>query len=663
MKTGTIKAPPTAATVRRAVAPTSGQASPEVRSNKSAENAGWPLSWWTQATTDLLRSWGQFSQLGLQPAAGRRSARATTPATQVPVARTEVDPPATGDRLFHATMGRFTAGVSPTSLGLAYADWAFHLAVSPGKWQQLVEKAVRKAVRLAIYAAQACSDPDCPCCIEPLPQDHRFRTEAWQRWPFNLIYQGFLLNQQWWHNVTTGIGGVSAHHEQVVSFVTRQLLDAVSPVNFIATNPEALETTIREGGQNLVHGAMNLFADWERTMGGKLPLGAEAFQPGQSVAVTKGQVVYRNRLIELIQYAPETAEVYGEPVLIVPAWIMKYYILDLSPANSLVNYLVGRGHTVFMISWHNPTAEDRDLGMDDYLRLGVLDALKAVRTIVPERKVNVLGYCLGGTLLSIAAAFLAREGEAALNSVTLLAAQTDFTEAGELMLFIDDSQLNYLEDIMWDQGYLDTKQMAGVFQLLRSNDLIWSRLVHEYLMGQRALTIDIDLMAWNADTTRMPYRMHSEYLRHLFLNNDLFEGRYQVEGRPVVLSDIRAPIFAVTTEADHVAPWHSVYKINLVSETDVTFLLTSGGHNAGIVSEPGHRHRHFRVSHRPAGEKYIDPDTWYLSNHAAEGSWWPVWAEWLESKSAGRAAPPTLGAPDKGYPPLSAAPGQYVLER
>ena len=315
--------------------------------------------------TDLLRTWGQLSQLGLQSAASQRSVTATKPATQVPVARPEVDPPTSGDRLFHATLGRFTAGISPASLGLAYADWALHLAASPGKWQLLLEKAVRNGVRLVTYAAQACSNPGCPCCIEPLPQDHRFRGDAWQRWPFNLIYQGFLLNEQWWHSATTGIGGVSAHHEQVVSFVTRQLLDAASPVNFIPTNPEALEMTIREGGQNLVRGAMNLFADWGRTMGGKPPLGTEAFQPGQAVAVTKGQVVYRNRLIELIQYAPATDQAYSEPILIVPAWIMKYYILDLSPANSLVKYLVGRGHTVFMISWHNPTAEDRDLGMDD----------------------------------------------------------------------------------------------------------------------------------------------------------------------------------------------------------------------------------------------------------------------------------------------------------
>jgi polyhydroxyalkanoate synthase len=661
VKTTSIKELQTDVSSRRAEAPTSGRALVEVGSNKSTDFSEWPFFWWTRATTELLQTWTRFPPLGLEPALGHGSVAATKPGMQVPGAEAKVDPPTSSDRLFTATMGRYTAGISPASLGLAYADWALHLAASPGKWQILLEKAVRKAVRLATYAPQAYSDPTCPCCIEPLPQDHRFRSEAWQRWPFNVIYQAFLLNQQWWHNATTGIGGVSAHHEQVVSFVARQLLDAVSPVNFIATNPEALETTIREGGQNLVHGAMNLVADWERAVGGKPPIGADAFQPGQNVAVTKGQVVYRNRLIELIQYAPETSEVYSEPILIVPAWIMKYYILDLSPANSLVHYLVGRGHTVFMISWHNPTVEDRDLGMEDYLRLGVLDALKAVRTIVPERKVNAVGYCLGGTLLSIAAAFLAREGEAALNSVTLLAAQTDFTEAGELMLFIDDSELNYLEAIMWDQGYLDTKQMAGMFQLLRSNDLIWSRLVHEYLMGQRS-PIDFDLMAWNADTTRMPYRMHSEYLRRLFLNNELFEGRYQVDGRPVVLSDVRAPIFVVTTEADHVAPWRSVYKINLVSDTDVTFVLTSGGHNAGVVSEPGHKHRHFRISHRPSGETYIDPDTWYLNNPSTQGSWWPVWAEWLERKSAGRAAPPPLGAPDKGYPPLGAAPGQYVLE-
>jgi len=615
----------------------------------------------TSEAAKLAETWLRYASAN-PFIAGLTAARPDVQAQRPVPGREEIDSPSSTDRLLHATLSRATRGVSPAALALAYTDWAAHLALSPGKWQLLVEKAVRKAVRLGAYAVNCSTEHDAPPCIEPLAQYHRFDAPGWQRPPFNLIHQAFLLNQQWWHNATTGIGGVSKHHEQVVSFVARQLLDVMSPANFVATNPEVLEKTMREGGQNLVRGYFNWVMDWERAVGGKPPVGAEAFNPGENVAVTPGQVVHRNRLMELIQYAPTTQNVQAEPILIVPAWIMKYYILDLSPVNSLVRYLVAQGHTVFMISWHNPDADDRDLGMDDYVRLGVLDAVKAVRTIVPERRINAVGYCLGGTLLAIVSALLARQGDDVLNSVSLLAAQTDFTEAGELTLFIDDSQLSWLEDMMWDQGYLGAKQMAGAFQLLRSNDLVWSRIAHDYLMGERPPMTD--MMAWNADATRMPYRMHSQYLRQLFLDNDLFEGRYKVDGQPVYLSDIRVPVFAVGTRSDHVAPWRSVYKVHLLSELDVTFVLTTGGHNAGIVSEPGHAGRTFQAGRRAAGTRYLDADAWQQSTPVQDGSWWPAWDEWLKRQAqAAAGAPPPMGAADKGYPLLAPAPGRYVLER
>jgi len=575
-------------------------------------------------------------------------------------ASADIETPTRTDRLLHAALGRLTAGISPAALALAWTDWALHLALSPGKWGRLLEKAVRKSGRFADYAAHAVAGSPAPC-IEPLPQDHRFDAEAWQRWPFNVIQQGFLLNQQWWHNATTGIGGVSPHHEQVVSFAARQFLDMLSPVNFLATNPEVLQAAREENGMNLARGVAHLLEDWQRLLLGKPPAGTEDFVPGKNVAVTPGQVVLRNRLIELIQYAPASAEVHAEPVLIVPAWIMKYYILDLSPHNSLVKYLVERGHTVFMISWHNPVEADRDLGMDDYLQQGVLAALDAVAAIVPGRRIHTAGYCLGGTLLAIAAAWLAGRRDERIASMTLLAAQTDFTEAGELNLFIDDSELNYLDAMMWRQGYLETHQMAGAFQLLRSNDLVWSRVVNEYLLGKRRPMND--LMAWNADATRMPYRMHSEYLRRLFLNNELFEGRYRVGERPIALADIRVPMFVVATETDHVAPWKSVYKIRLVADADLSFVLTSGGHNAGIVSEPGHPRRHFRLGRQADGDTYLAPDDWVAATPPQEGSWWPAWADWLEAAGSRRAAPPAMGAPARGYPALGPAPGNYVLER
>jgi polyhydroxyalkanoate synthase len=563
------------------------------------------------------------------------------------------------DRLLHAWQARFTASLSPAALVLPFADWAIHLANAPGKQVALMEKAARKWVRFALYLAHSVADRGTPACIDPLPQDHRFIGGAWREPPFSQIYQYFLLQQQWWHNATTGIPGVSAENERVVAFVARQILDVFSPSNFVPTNPEVLRQTLTEGGQNFVRGAFNFLGDWERAIAGRKPVGTEAFRPGREVAVTPGKVVYRNELIELLQYAPATETVRPEPILIVPAWIMKYYILDLSRENSLVRYLVENGFTVFMISWRNPTAEQRDLGMDDYRRLGVLAALDAVGAICGDAPVHACGYCLGGTLLAITAAAMARDGRERLKTVTLFAAQTDFHEAGELTLFTGESQLAYLEDTMWEQGYLDARQMSGAFQLLRSTDLIWSRMVRQYLMGERAPMSD--LMAWNADATRLPYRMHSEYLRGLFLRNDLAEGRYLVEGRPVALADIRVPLFVVATLWDHVAPWRSVHKIHLLTDTDVTFVLTSGGHNVGIVDPPSGEGRHYQISHRPADGQYVGPETWVSVAPIQQGSWWPAWDRWLGEHSSPPAAAPQLGHPAKGYPPLVDAPGKYLL--
>lgn len=562
------------------------------------------------------------------------------------------------DRALRASLARATFGISPSSLGQAYFDWLTHLVASPGKQMRLVEKALRKSTRLATFAGNCMSGRDQARCIEPLPQDKRFSDPAWETFPFNFIHQAFLLNQQWWFNATTDVRGVSEHHEKVVEFVTRQILDVFSPSNNPLTNPEVLQKTRAEGGQNLVRGFQNLVEDWERWLGAKPPVGAEDFPVGEKLAITPGKVVFRNELIELIQYAPETQTVAREPVLIVPAWIMKYYILDLSPENSLVKYLIGQGHTVFMISWKNPGPEERDFGLDAYRELGVMAALDAVGAIVPDVKVHGVGYCLGGTLLSIAAAAMAHFGDERLASVSLFAAQTDFTEAGELTLFIDESQVSFLEDMMWEQGFLDTKQMAGAFQLLRSNDLIWSRSVRDYLLGERAPMFD--LMAWNADATRMPYRMHSEYLRQLFLDNDFAAGRFHVDGKPVVVEDVTAPFFVVGTEHDHVAPWRSVHKISHLADSVLTFVLTTGGHNAGIVSEPGHGHRSYKMLTQPPHNGFLDPDGWLEAAEDHEGSWWTAWSEWLTSHSSGQVGPPSMGKASAGYPSLMDAPGSYV---
>ncbi len=550
------------------------------------------------------------------------------------------------DRYFQANLGKLTAGLNPTSFSTAYFAWLMQLAISPGRlldlsmFPLLPKKHEKKK--------EFCEEID--------GRDVRFKNEDWQYMPWRLGVDNFLLMDDWWRRATTNIPGLANPIERIVAFTTRQVMDALSPSNFVLTNPELFNETIRTRGANLFHGTKLAIDDFLEKLVGVPPAGVENFIPGKHVAITPGKVVYKNHLIELIQYEAQTKTVYKEPILMLPAWIMKYYILDLSPNNSLIKWLVQKGHTVFIVSWRNPDAKDRRLSMDDYYRMGAMDAIDAVSKILPKRKINLMGYCLGGTLAMIVAAAMARDGDKRLNSLTLLAAQADFTEAGEMMVFITKSEVAFLKSLMWEQGYLDPKQMAGSFQMLRSYDLIWSKMIHDYMSGTRRGMID--LLAWNADATRMPYKMHSEYLEKLFLNNDFAAGRYKVEKKSVSPTNISVPAFIVSTERDHVAPWRSVYKINYMINSDKTFVLAHGGHNAGIVNPPGKKSHSYRILTRQSDEHYLDANNWLDLAKIKKGSWWQAWNKWLDQHSSPKKVP----APQLD-PSLPDAPGVYVLQK
>ena len=581
------------------------------------------------------------------------------------------------DQKFQASVAKLTGSQSPALNTMAFFDWAIHLMVSPGKQLVLAQLAQQHLQQLQSLAIESVAlgmetsmskalrgNQPSPAPSEPIPvpiSDRRFKDPDWSQFPFNVLQQAYLMQEKWWQEATRDVRGVNPHHSEWVSFSAHQWLSMLSPSNFPWSNPTVIKRTMQENGANLQRGFRNLLEDTQRQLAHSPPAISEEFQIGKDIAATPGKVVFRNNLMELIQYTPTTKQVRPEPVLIVPAWIMKYYILDLSPHTSMIKYLVDQGHTVFAISWKNPGLAEHNLGMEDYLERGLFAAIDAINAIVPEKKIHATGYCLGGTLLAIGAAAMARDDDDRLASMTLFAAQTDFSEPGELALFIDESQLNLLEAQMAETGYLDSNQMAAAFVWLRSFDLVWSRMVNEYLLGDRARSMD--LMAWNADSTRMPARMHTDYLRQMFLHNDLARGKYLVGGRPVVLNDLKLPIYVVGTESDHVAPWKSVYKIHLLSDAEITFVLTNSGHNAGIVSEPGHPRRYFRELTREHNGKFMSAEEWAQTTPVTDGSWWLSWDKWLNARSGEPTAPPAIGAAKGGYPVLEDAPGLYVLER
>ena len=562
-----------------------------------------------------------------------------------------------------ATLGQWTAGMSPQAFGGAWVNVLSHLVKAPGRQATIARDVLQKSLALAQFTGAALRGEAPAPAAEGTPYAQRFADPAWQKFPFNVLAQSFLAAAEVARTAVKEVPGADESAENLVGFTVREGLEVLAPDNYLPTNPQLVNQTLQENGQNLVRGAKHLAEDVQRMFKGLGPVGTEHYRVGEQTATCKGKVVLRNRLMELIQYSPTTESVFAEPVLIVPAWIMKYYILDLSPKNSLVKYLTDLGHTVFMISWKNPTAEDRDVTMDDYLTLGVLGALDAINAIVPKRKVHGVGYCIGGTLLSIATAALAARDDDRLATATMFAAQTAFSEPGELSVFISPAQLAMLEAMMWKEGVLESRQMGGAFQMLRTYDLLWSPSVTTYLKGER-LGMN-DLMSWNADGTRMAYRMHTDYLYQLYLNNDLAEGRYVALGETLNLADVTLPMFVVGTETDHVAPWKSVYKVGrLVRSADYTFCLTSGGHNAGIISGPQHPKRRHRVHHTKAGARLLSPEKYMEKAELHAGSWWPTFAAWLEQHSSKtRVAPPKMGAPKQGLKPLCDAPGEYVLEK
>ena len=559
------------------------------------------------------------------------------------------------DQQYLAAVGKAMNGLSPVSLTLAYTDWAMNMALHPGNAMRLGVLAQQHWLRwMGETLGQSFTDR----------KDARFAHPGWQQWPLAPIVHAYHAAEDWWADASH-LPGMNGHHQEMTRFMSRQMLDMLSPSNNPLLSPEVRERTQERLGTNLFDGWRNRIDRWRLDRGIEpLQDRAHQFIPGQTVAVTPGKVVFRNRLVELIQYAPTTSHVQAEPVFIVPSWIMKYYILDLSPGNSMVKWLTDQGHTVFILSWRNPDESDAGLDMSDYLDMGIYDPLAAIARQIPGQKVHVAGYCLGGTLLSIGVAGMSRPGGVSrspelpeLASLTLMAAELDFSEPGEMGVLIDEAQVNLLKAMMAERGFLTGPQMGGSFAYLHSRELVWSRRMRELYLGE--IDAPNDLMAWNADTTRMPAAMHGEYLDRCYLRNEIAEGRFPVEGTPVAISDITLPMFVIGTEKDHVSPWKAVYKIHQLADSEITFILASGGHNAGIVSEPGRPRRYYASRVRPYDGAWESPEAWVGAAERTEGSWWPAWREWMVQKGSGQTV---RARSPKAADALYDAPGHNIFQ-
>lgn len=549
--------------------------------------------------------------------------------------------------------------MDPFNLTSASKEW---LAAIGGNPQKLIEANMtylQNAANLYQGSVMSLFGIQSEPVIQEQKGDRRFHHNDWAEKPvFSAIKQSYLQISQWMRSIVTDLDGLDPHTAEKVKFFTERYIDAMSPTNFAVTNPAVIEKTLETKGANLVHGLRNMLEDLERGKG-QLQIrmtDAEAFELGKNVAVTPGKVVYQNRMFQLIQYAPTTETVAKRPLLVVPPWINKFYILDLQPKNSLLKWLIAQGHTVFVVSWINPDESFRDTAFENYMQDGVITAVDVVEQITGENEINSIGYCIGGTLLASTLAYMKNKGDERVKSATFFTTMLDFSEPGELGVFIDDEQITSLENRMEKEGYLDGSSMAGAFNLMRANDLIWSFYINNYLLGNDPRPFD--LLYWNSDSTRMPAKMHSWYLRNMYLENNLCKpGALSIDGVPIDLSTIDIPVCFASTVEDHIAPWKSTYAGAQLFSGDVRFILGGSGHIAGVINPPEANKYDYRVTDGIPE----NPDLWAAGAEKHPGSWWPEWQKWIEPLAGEQIDARNPGSGE--FKALEDAPGTYVKIR
>ena len=555
-----------------------------------------------------------------------------------------------------ADEGTTTPNADPLNIGAAFMEMTTRLMTNPQKLMEAQAGFWKDYMSLWQSTAQRMMGMAAPAVIEGDPRDRRFKDEAWKdNEVFDFIKQSYLLSARYITDVVKQADGLEPATAQKVDFYSRQFIDAMSPSNFLMTNPEVLRKTAESGGENLIKGLQNLLSDLERGKGNlRIKMtDTDAFKIGENIAVTPGKVVYQNALMQLIQYTPTTEKVAKRPLLIIPPWINKFYILDLRPRNSFVRWATSQGHTVFIVSWVNPDEKLAEKNFEDYMREGILDALTAIEAATGERDINAIGYCLGGTLLSSTLAWMAANNDDRIKSATFFVTLMDFRDSGELSVFIDEEQIKALEGKMNKRGFLEGSEMATTFNMLRANDLIWSFVVNNYLLGNDPFPFD--LLYWNSDSTRMPAKMHSFYLRNMYQENRLSQpGGITLAGTQIDLASVKVPAYFISTREDHIAPWRATYRGTKLLSGENRFVLAASGHIAGVVNPPeGGKYSHWLNPDLPE-----DPETWFQGATEIAGSWWPDWQRWITAQDKRQVKARTPG--DGKLPVLDDAPGSYV---